>query len=243
MRSARLSQSALLVVVIAVLSVVFPLEAQADAFDWRDVNGKNFMTPAKAQGHWQCRQFGGIAAFEAKIKIVLNDPNFDIDLAEQHIVEKDPWTSGFDLFQSTGVVIEAELPHGVEPAVFQPGWEDRTYSILIYHRMDITDEDLHRPTIQNWLKAFGPMYTEDYHGNTLVGYDDAAQHWIFKETFGSGYGDNGYMTYPYGYMQDRFVLAITGDVFYGGVRLVPEPGTLVSFVLVGLILSRRRRCF
>ena len=244
MCSARPFKCALLIVVIAVWGFVFPLEAQADAFDWRNVNGENFMTPTKAQGPAECRQFAGIAAFEAKIKIVLNDPDFDIDLSERHVVNKAGGTSGFGLFMSTGVLTEAEMPYGVNPPVFQSGWQNRTYSVSQYYTKPIFDEDQDRLAIQNMLKTFGPLYTEDYHGTTLVGYDDAAQVWIVKETYGSGYGDNGYVTYPYGYMQGRFLLAIAGDVYYGGEKLVPvpEPATLGLFVLLGPALLWRRRC-
>jgi hypothetical protein len=37
------------------------------------------------------------------------------------------------------------------------------------------------------------------HGVLVVGYDDAAQHWIVRNSWGAGWGDGGYVYMPYGY--------------------------------------------
>ena len=210
----RLRQFALPFALIAVCVLPSAGRARADSFDWRNVDGKNYMTPSKPQGPLECQFFGSIAAFEAKIKIAMDDPDIDIDLSERHVLAANLGT--FSLFAGAGVLTEAEMPYETVPPVFAPGWEDRTWSITEYQPMGrITDEDSQRAAIQGWLRDYGPLYTQDYHGNTLVGYDDEAAHWIVKETFGTAYCDNGYGYYDYGYMQGRHVVALTGEVRYG----------------------------
>ena len=213
--------------------------ARCDLWDWRDVDGKNYMTPAKAQGYWECRQFAGIAAFEAKIKIVLDRPDLDIDLSERHVIESMPGRSGFAQFtgetgRGVGVLTEAEMPYDMDPVIFATDWEDRAYSITDFESVIIYDEEALRETIQGWLRQYGPLYVQSFHGNTLVGYDDDQQVWIVKETGGPDIGDNGYFYYDYGFMHEKYVEILTGDV------LIPEPASAVV-LLIGLpwVLSRR----
>ncbi len=234
-----------MVTVVALWAWLGCVEARAESFDWRNVDGKNFMTPAKAQGLNECRTFAGIAAMEAKIKIVLNNPTIDIDLSERQMIYHAPGTNGFSLFSAewyNGILKEEDMPYEINPPVFPPNWMDMTYTITaISPTLTITNEQAQRETIQTWLKEYGPLYTENWHGNTLVGYNDDDEYWIFKETYGAGAGDNGYFTYDYGYMQGRFMHALTGDVYYAGELLVPEPATLGLMILGGLALSTRSR--
>ena len=202
------------------------------------------MTPAKAQGPMQCLQFASIATFEAKIKIVLDRPDLDIDLSERHLIHNAPSSSGIAQIcgrsiKGKGVLTEAELPYGMSPVVFAPDWEDRAYSCTDYQGLVIADEDAERGTIQQWIRDYGPLYTQSGHGCTLVGYDDDRQEWILKETGGADIGDNGYFYYNYGYMDGRLVVAFTGDVYYGPTRL-PEPASALV-LLVGLPWVLRRR--
>ena len=75
----RLGQFALPLALIAVCLLPSAGSARADSFDWRNVDGQNYMTRAKQQGPGQCWAFAGIATIEAKIKIALHNPACDID--------------------------------------------------------------------------------------------------------------------------------------------------------------------
>ena len=59
------------------------------SFDWRDVDGSNWMTPVRNQGACgSCWAFSVIGVFEACINIANNDPDYNIDLSEQHLVSR-----------------------------------------------------------------------------------------------------------------------------------------------------------
>ena len=56
-------------------------------FDWRNINGQNWMTSVKNQGHCgSCWIFGSTGAFEAQINIDAGDSTIDFDSSEQHIL-------------------------------------------------------------------------------------------------------------------------------------------------------------
>lgn len=219
-----------------------------DSFDWRNVDGKNYMTPPKKQGSLQCWTFAAVGTLEAKVKIALNDPDLDVDLSEQHLFYQGEW---FDVFRTTGIVTEEELPHKSTPQwdpnkwPLQPGWEDRTYTISEYQDLTgIADINVYKRA----LIEHGPLFliSQGRHAVTICGYVDDPEaedggNWIFKNTFGPDWGDGGYGTYRYSDMEiGLYVFAITGDVYYGGELLVPEP-TALSLVVIGTCLTLLRR--
>jgi C1A family cysteine protease len=62
-------------------------EGLPDYFDWRDINGRNYISPVKDQGNCgSCWAFGLLASFEAISKIYYNSPDLEIDLSEQQLV-------------------------------------------------------------------------------------------------------------------------------------------------------------
>lgn len=82
-------------------------------FDWRDVNGKNFVTPVRDQGNCgSCWAFATTAALEALTLIGLNTPNVDLDLSEQALVSCAPYSScdGGYITQAAEHIMKQEIP-------------------------------------------------------------------------------------------------------------------------------------
>ena len=69
------------------------------SFDWRDYNGEDWITPIKNQQQCgSCYSFAMLGTLETLIKLDQNDPDFEIDLAEQYLVSCGPSgnRSGYD---------------------------------------------------------------------------------------------------------------------------------------------------
>jgi hypothetical protein len=91
------------------------------SFDWRNVNGQNWLTAIKNQGACgSCYAFACVAALEAKIKIQSNNPALNIDLSEQEIVSCCPYYGGCNggspqqvltYLQNNGIVEESCFPY------------------------------------------------------------------------------------------------------------------------------------
>ena len=156
-----------------------------DAFDWRDYNGHNWLTPVRNQGSCgSCWAFGALAAVEAKLKITANAPSWNPDLSEQHLI-CDPsgggdceggWHSSALWFvRYEGVVDESELPYqGQDPPVsgwpLAAGWENRSYAIDSYMWVGDFDGDgtYHEPEdYQGALRAHGPLAIAIDHNDLL----------------------------------------------------------------------------
>ena len=57
------------------------------SWDWRNVDGKNWITPIRDQAYCgSCWAFGAVAALEAFYNIKNNDSTIDLDLSEQFLV-------------------------------------------------------------------------------------------------------------------------------------------------------------
>ena len=69
---------------MAMAAVAAP--AYPSSFDWRNVGGKNYITPVKDQGQCgSCVSFGCVAAVEAAVRIKKKSPTLKIDLSEAHL--------------------------------------------------------------------------------------------------------------------------------------------------------------
>src|SRR5271166_4064785 len=56
------------------------------SYDWRNVGGKNYVTPIEDQGGCgSCVAFGSIAALETLVRIAHRDPNLAVDLSEAQL--------------------------------------------------------------------------------------------------------------------------------------------------------------
>ena len=153
-------------VILGVLA--FASAASAEVFDWRNVDGQNWMSPVRNQGAaGTCWAFSAVAALEAHVNITAGDADWDIDLSEQHLVSDGTAgrvTGGWEFkalnfFVSTGIVTEQELPYaGQDPSPdwpLAPGWEDRVFKATSVRRWvppDIT-------TIKYYLQTYGPLTT------------------------------------------------------------------------------------
>ncbi len=189
------------------------------SFSWL---AQSKVTPCKNQGSCgSCWSFAACGSFESVIKIF---DNVTRDLSEQWLVNCDQQASGCSggwcpdyMFKSTGAVYEATLPY--------TGQDGTCASSYTYHEKPV---DYHQvatnPTVAQIKQAiydYGPVWAcvdagnnfSNYssgvltqtdgssvnHAIVLVGWDDATNSWILRNSWGTGWGENsGYMRIGYG---------------------------------------------
>jgi C1A family cysteine protease len=196
------------------------------ALDWRDNDG-NWISPIKDQGYCgSCGVFCSVAAVESKVKINLNNSNYNIDLSEQDIVScsgkgtcDDGWLErdAMSYIRNNGIVRESCFEY--------TAWDDPCSNkcsngdILKIINYVWTTPDL--TSIKNSIYNNGPItaymyvdmdfvnyyegvYTHDevtwsggWHAVLIVGYNDTGQYWICKNSWGSNWGEDGYFRINY----------------------------------------------
>ena len=188
------------------------------AFDWRT---SRMMTPVRSQGTCgSCVAFAACATLEARARIHVGaDERFD--LSEAHLFacgNSLGCTGGWDpelalTAARRGIGSEAAFPYlpqdqacrTVAPILSVPGWtafntaeaQKRaiasngpmmggmlTFEDLAYYRSGIYEHVAGAPT--------------DPHMVCVVGYDDTGGYWIVKNSWGTDWGEDGYLRIKYG---------------------------------------------
>jgi C1A family cysteine protease len=218
----------------------------AHAWDWRNVAGRNFITPIRDQSSCgSCVAFGSIAAMEGMGRIEQNAPNLEVDLSEADLFYCDAaqdncncntgwWPSqAVKYLANPGVCDEGCFPYtpGNQPCHRCADWQSRVARIT--SSQSITDVT----AMKTWVSTRGPLITcftvyNDFYsyrsgvyhhvsGNAVgghcvcvVGYDDTAQCWICKNSWGPSWGESGFFRIGYGQCGiDADMWSVQGVVF------------------------------
>lgn len=176
-----------------------------DSFDWRNVDGKNYVTSVKDQGQCgSCVAFATVGAFESIIKITEDNT---VDLSEAHLYfcngrvcteSEDPnkygWyiSGALNYIEKTGIPDELCFPYkdSTQPCNPCDDWEQRIYRIKNWERVS----GLYN--IKNALVNYGPLVTRFDVYSDFYSYTGG----IYEHTSGSyqgghavcvvGYNDN-----------------------------------------------------
>jgi C1A family cysteine protease len=218
-----------------------PVGTYPSTFDWRNVNGKDWMTPVKSQGGCgSCWAFSALGVVEAKINIQANDSNLDIDLSEQHLVSDccDAGSCGsgwpgqaLKYVRDTGVSDEDCFPYIASNCACTPceNWEDDKWNIISYNYEG--SQSGYKGDISNYgpmsavFRVYGDLFSYTggvyqhtsgnfmgYHAIVIVGWNDTEGCWIIKNSWNSGWGENGYGRIPGEYFVESYGAYTVGEI-------------------------------
>lgn len=223
--------------------------------DWRDVNGNDFVTPARDQGNcgacWSFSMTGGLESYSL---IQGSDPDADINLSEQILISCGGIGScdgagglNADYLVNTGLPPESYYPYTASNGSCsgaQSGWQDHTYKIGSWGSVDQSVDALKQA-----VAAYGPIpagfivyadfmnyqsgvysYTtgekEGGHAILVVGYSDEGQYFIVKNSWGADWGENGFFRIAYSQVADSNVqFGLSAIAYQSGTTGVYAQGT------------------
>ena len=194
-------------------------------WDWRNVSGKNWTTPIRDQKQCgACVAFATVATIESNLEIFKRDPNLKPDLSEADLFFRGcgdccghGWyfTNALKYAQASGIPDEACFPYDSDQTSSCPDRDKRVVKITSWKTL------LSASQAKEWISTRGPIIAgmnvyEDFfyyeggiykvayggymgdHAVSVVGFDDAKGCWICKNSWGPGWGENGWFKIGYG---------------------------------------------
>jgi len=226
------------------------------AFNWHDINRSDWMTPVRNQGSCgSCWAFGAVGAVEACCNILKNDPNYDIDLSEQHLVSSccnagscngGYPTGALDYIKDHGVPSEKCFPYRAKNSACTPcdDWANDSYKISNYVHIDTSDYkwalENYGPMVvvirvpDDWFYYKAGVYEPVWEGKVgwanhcvvLCGWNDSENAWIIKNSWGKYWGMDGYAYVKYGVLEKyNYGYAIEKPITPAPS---PEPGSWIK---------------
>jgi C1A family cysteine protease len=213
-----------------------------ETFDWRnrhnannpgspyydgDQTGSGWLTPVKSQGSCgDCWAFSAVGATESCVNLYFNQ-HLDLDLSEEELLSCGFGSCGgglinrgMDYIINNGIVDEGCFPYSASKESCDNKCSNPTDHIKIEGIAPKEYEGIKgEENLKTALIGFGPLacgVLSWNHGMTLVGFDkdpeDGQTIWIFKNSYGTYWGQNGYAYIKTG-EDDLFAYAVQTPIY------------------------------
>jgi C1A family cysteine protease len=189
---------------IAALTSSITLADLPAHFDWRDVDGENWMTGVREQGLCaSCWAFAAVGTVEAQFNIFFDWPDYDIELSEEHLIAVYPPVQGcfsryncqtggwhnatLEFIRDSGITDEECFPYvdltcsgdvcGCDHGCTNAECSDRCdeWNIRLWKIDDVEYVDTTEEAIKNYIYNVGPLAV----GMSTNGdFDDETGIWI-----------------------------------------------------------------
>lgn len=203
-------------------------DGQPTQIDWRNKDGKDWTTPIRDQGPCgSCVAFGTLGAFESLLDIWQGNPNYNWNGSEAHLFWcgggtcEEGWTTpeAVGYLMTNGVPDEACWPYPSTSYDWRcgttcPDWRERAKSIsdwsAVWGGSSMKTHLLDGPIVaafdvyEDFRDYTGGIYEHVWgdllggHAVAIVGYNDAENYWIVKNSWGTGWGETGWFKIRYG---------------------------------------------
>lgn len=204
------------------------IEGLPDSFDWRNVNGYNWMTPVKDQAQCgSCWAFAIAGAFEANLKIKYYAPEEDVDLSEQDLTscscsgcDGGDISCAFYHLNMDGIPDEECDPYRASDPPCGTGLcednEMRSRKLEDAYRIPSNIDVIKQYIMQGPLYVTFVVYESFFgygggvyepipgepvaggHAVVMLGWNDADSSWLCKNSWGNGWGMEGYFKIKWG---------------------------------------------
>jgi hypothetical protein len=217
-------------------------------YDLRNVNGSNFCTGIRDQsGCGACVAFATVATVESSYEVYNKNPSANLDLSEWDLFTRGGscgpgwlFVPALNALQKYGLCTESCYPY-LTDELRCAGYSSQLVRIASWKQLNSLDE------IKWWIANKGPVITgmevyDDFfnydsgiysaayggfvgnHAVSVVGFSDEGKYWICKNSWGTSWGESGWVRISY--------TADTGFGSYGfyGVEFAgsPTPPTVPS---------------
>lgn len=230
------------------------------ALDWRNYAGKNWTTPIRHQGGCSsCAAFATVGAIEARLEIAVGNSALNPDLSEAQLFycgcgaccgDGMLANQAMDYARDTGLVDEGCFPYIAQnhPCTLCQDWPSRVTRIEEWvgftgasnMKQALADAGPFEATMlvyEDFFDYAGGVYAHTYgsllgaHAVTIVGYNDHEGYWIAKNSWGTGWGENGWFRIAYGQCSVgsyAYVPIIFDDEYHLNASANPHQGGIVT---------------
>jgi hypothetical protein len=224
------------------------------SFSWGNAYGHNWISTVKNQGGCgACWAFSLAASYEARKRIIENDPSLIVDLSEQHMVSC--WVGScagggnyehLNKFKNEGVPDEACFPYtssGGSPPACSSGcsdWATRAYKIADWVHLDKATP----ARLKSEIMANGPIYANMQVYSDLFDYSGG----VYVHSTGTFSGTKAVIIYGWDDAEDCWLVVNTwgtnwGETGPGGTKgyfRVKITGNNCNFAELAYILTAKR---